>query len=106
METKNIDEWLNFIKSEKNQDDLKSIGAFLNLDYEIVANAEAYALSPVVLYRDKMIAMEYIRGENLEDIKNKLNGKKYILYMPLVNFKLEKTENIELLYGVRCSILD
>ena len=112
--TTKVEEWLNFVKSEKNKDDLKSINYFVNLDYEIITNAEAYALGPVVSYKGKTIAMGFIKGENPEDIKNKLEGKRYILYIPLykltthkiVEFEFEKLENSELQYGVRCSILE
>jgi len=112
--TTDVKEWLNVIKSEKHRDALKSIDSNENLDYEIITNAEAYALAPVVSYKGKTIAMEVIRGENLEDIKNKLKRKKYILYASyynlsihkLVDFEFEKLENPKLQYGVRCSILD
>lgn len=111
--TTDVKEWLNCVKSEKIKDSLKSVGSFANLDYEIITNAEAYALGPVVSYKGKTLAMEFIKGENLEDIKNKLEGKRYILYIPLykltthklVEFEFEKLENSELQYGVRCSIL-
>jgi hypothetical protein len=112
--TTDVKEWLSCIKSEKINDSLKSVGSVANLDYEIITNAEAYALGPVVSYKGETLAMEFIKGENLEDIKNKLEGKKYILYIPfyeltthkLVNFEFEKLENPKLQYGVRGSILD
>ena len=111
--TTDVKEWLSCIKSEKIKDSLKSVGSFANLDYEIITNAEAYALGPVVSYKGKTLAMEFIKGENIEDIKAELEGKRYILYIPLykltthklVDFEFEKLENSELQYGVRCAIL-
>jgi hypothetical protein len=111
--TTDVKEWLSCVKSEKIKDSLKSVGSFANLDYEIITNAEAYALGPVVSYKGKTLAMEFIKGKNIEDIKAELEGKRYILYIPLykltthklVDFEFEKLENSELQYGVRCAIL-
>jgi hypothetical protein len=111
--TTDVKKWLSCVKSEKIKDSLKSVGSFANLDYEIITNAEAYALGPVVSYKGKTIAMEFIKGKNIEDIKAELEGKRYILYIPLykltthklVDFEFEKLENSELQYGVRCAIL-
>ena len=73
--TKNIEEWLEFIK--KPQVDFEGECIF---DYEIIKNAEAFVLGPVFSYMGKVEACSLTEYDSLKDLKDHLNGKKYIVY--------------------------
>ena len=73
--TKNIEEWLEFIKNPQ----VDCIEEYI-FDYEIIKNAEAFALGPVFRYNGKMEDCSTSEYDSLKDLKDHLNGKKYIVY--------------------------
>ncbi len=83
--TKNVEEWLEFIKEPK----VDLIGEYV-FDYEIIKNAEAFGLGPVFCYNGKMEACSTLEYDCFEALKDHLNGKKYILYY--VTFLLKTAE--------------
>jgi hypothetical protein len=85
--TKNVEEWLEFIKNSKTNT-LKPNEVIS--DYEIIKNAEAFALGPVFCYNGKMEACSTLEYDCFEALKDHLNGKKYILYY--VTFLLKTAE--------------
>lgn len=107
--TDDINIWLDAIKSE-------SVNDFYNFDYVIVNNASLYALSPVILLSDGAKAMTQDCFDSLEEIKNYLQGKKYILYRLIeriktgeINketFEIDKFETPKLVYIFRGYILE
>jgi hypothetical protein len=85
--TKNIEEWLEFIKNSKTNT-LKPNEVIF--DYEIIKNAEAFALGPVLSYNGKTEACSALEYDCFKALKDYLNGKKYILYY--VTFLLKNAE--------------
>jgi hypothetical protein len=49
-------------------------------DYEVIKNADLYALSPVCMYNGKGKTMDSNKFDTMEDLRNYLNGRKYALY--------------------------
>ena len=88
--TKNIEEWLEFIKTPQ----VDRVSEYI-FDYEIIKNAEAFALGPVFYYMGKAEACSTARYTSLADLKNSLKGKKYILYIIFINLKTCNFENFE-----------
>jgi hypothetical protein len=75
--TKNAEEWIEFIKTNRNTSAIPNRWIF---DYELIKNAEAFALSPVFSYQGKIIQCVSRTIDSLTDFKNELKEKKYILY--------------------------
>ena len=90
--TKNAEEWLKFI----NKVDLEHTTTNHNIfDYEIIKNAEAFALGPVFSYNGKTEACSSIACDSLEELKDFLKGKKYIVYcicFQVVTEPIDKTD--------------
>ena len=90
--TKNAEEWLKFI----NKVDLEHTTTNHNIfDYEIIKNAEAFALGPVFSYNGKTEACSSIIYDSLEELKDFLKGKKYIMYcicFQVVTAPIDKTD--------------
>jgi len=90
--TKNAEEWLKFI----NKVDLEHTTTNHNIfDYEIIKNAEAFALGPVFSYNGKTEACSSITCNSLEELKDFLKGKKYIVYyicLQVVTELIDKTD--------------
>jgi hypothetical protein len=82
--TKNIEEWLEFIKNSKT-DHLRP--SEIIFDYEIIKHAEAFSVGPVFSYNGKMEACSISEYKSLKEMKDHLNGKKYILYYILFSLK-------------------
>ena len=85
--TKNIEEWLEFIKNSKTNT-LKPNEVIF--DYEIIKNASAFLLFPVFIYNGKSEECSASEFNSLKELKDFLNGKKYILYY--VTFLLKTAE--------------
>ena len=90
--TKNVEEWLEFIKNSKTNT-LKPNEVIS--DYEIIKNAEAFALGPVFCYNGKMEACSSVEYGSLNDLKDSLNGKKYLVYYILCRVVSEPVGPIE-----------
>jgi hypothetical protein len=88
--TKNVEEWLEFIKEPK----VDLIGEYV-FDYEIIKNAEAFSLGPVFCYNGKMEACSSVEYGSLNDLKNSLKGKKYLVYYILCRVVSEPVGPIE-----------
>jgi hypothetical protein len=73
--TKNVEEWLEFIKEPQ----VDRVGEYI-FDYEIIKNAEVFGLGPVFSYNGKVEACSLIEYDSLNDMKNFLKGKKYLVY--------------------------
>jgi len=73
--TKNVEEWLEFIKELH----FDRVGEYI-FDYEIIKNAEVFGLGPVFSYNGKVEACSLIEYDSLNDMKNFLKGKKYLVY--------------------------
>ena len=90
--TKNAEEWLKFI----NKVDLEHTTTNHNIfDYEIIKNAEAFALGPVFSYNGKAEVCSSIIYDSLEELKDFLKGKKYIVYyicFQVVTAPIDKTD--------------
>lgn len=90
--TKNVEEWLKFI----NKVDFGHTTITHNIfDYEIIKNAEAFAFGPVFSYNGKTEACSSITYDSLEELKDFLKGKKYIVYcicFQVVTELIDKTD--------------
>ena len=78
MVTTNVDEWIEFIENCKT-DPLTSSEYIC--DYTIVKNAKAFALAPVFSYMGKVYATESNVFKSLNELKEFLKNKNYILYV-------------------------
>jgi hypothetical protein len=90
--TKNVEEWLKFI----NKVDFEHRTITHNIfDYEIIKNAEAFALGPVFSCNGKTEACSSIKYDSLKELKDFLKGKKYIMYcicFQVVTELIDKTD--------------
>lgn len=92
MVTTNAEEWIEFI--ENSETDPLSPNEYI-CDYTIVKNAEAFALGPVFSYMGKVYACSASEYNSLRDLKDHLNGKKYIVYYILCRVVSEPIGPIE-----------
>lgn len=60
-----------------------------NFDCEIVNNASGYITAPVFTYKTKAEAAEAIIFNSLQEMKDFLKDKKYLLYMIVVSIKAQ-----------------
>lgn len=110
---KNIKQWLEFIKNGKTNTLNPNEVIF---DYEIINNAEAFAFGPVFSYNGKAEACSATEFSSLEEMKEYLNGKKYILYYILYflktaefdkeSFTFKPLDESEKIYTFRGHILE
>ena len=80
--TKDVEEWLESFKTPQ----VDRVGEYI-FDYEIIKNAEAFALGPVFRYNGKMEACSSVEYDCLKALKDHLNGAKYIFYYVMVSLK-------------------
>lgn len=78
MVTTNTEEWIEFIKNSKT--DPLTTSDYI-CDYTIVKNAKAFALAPVFSYMGKVYAVESRLFKSLNELKEFLKNKNYILYV-------------------------
>jgi len=88
--TKNVEEWLEFFKTPQ----VDRVGEYI-FDYEIIKNAEAFALGPVFSYMGKVEACSSVEYGSLNDLKNSLKAKKYLVYYILCRVVSEPVGPIE-----------
>jgi hypothetical protein len=58
-----------------------------NFDCEIINNASGYITAPVFTYKTKVEAATFIIFNSLQEMKDFLKDKKYLLYMIVVSIK-------------------
>jgi hypothetical protein len=90
--TKNTEEWIEHLKTNLNDEEISNGFIF---DYEIIKNAEAFALGPVFSYEGKVKACFSAKYNSLVDLKESLKGKKYILYVVFCTIASEPVGPIE-----------
>lgn len=61
-----------------------------NFDYDIINNASGYITAPVFTYKTKVEAATSIIFNSLQEMKDFLKDKKYLLYMIIVSIKAER----------------
>jgi hypothetical protein len=120
--TTNLDEWLeetkqNGIFGKLDYSNLyKQCQHHLNFDYEIIKNASGYILGPVFKYNGKVEAAGFIIFSSLQEMKESLKDKKYLLYYIMISIKslevdeqklvLKPMDNPILVYTFRGHILE
>jgi hypothetical protein len=60
-----------------------------NFDCEIINNASGYITAPVFTYKTKVEAATFIVFNSLQEMKDFLKDKKYLLYMIVVSIKAQ-----------------
>ena len=65
-----------------------------NFDCEIVNNASGYITAPVFKYNTKVEASASIIFNSLQEMKDFLKDKKYLLYMVIVSIKAERVGTV------------
>ena len=88
--TKDVEEWLESFKTPQ----VDRVGEYI-FDYEIIKNAEAFALGPVFYYMGKAEACSTAEYGSLNDLKNSLKEKKYLVYYILCRVVSEPIGPIE-----------
>ena len=92
--TQDVDEWMRVINSNTlNKDKPLSSLMHFNFDYEVVKNAKAYAIGPVFAFNGKFETAESTRFNSLEELKDFLRGKSYVLYFV---YSLIKTTEVDI----------
>ena len=66
-----------------------------NFDCEIVNNASGYITAPVFKYKTKVEAATFIIFNSLQEMKNFLKDKKYLLYMIVVSIKAQMVGTVD-----------
>jgi hypothetical protein len=90
--TKNVEEWIEHLKTNINDDEISNRFIF---DYELIKNAEAFALGPVFSYEGKVKACFSAKYNSLVDLKESLKEKKYVLYLAFCVINSEPIGQIE-----------
>ena len=67
----------------------------LNFDCEVINNASGYITLPVFRYKTKTAAAVSHVFNSIEELKNFLKGKKYLLYLIIVSIKAEQVGTID-----------
>jgi len=66
-----------------------------NFDCEIINNASGYIIAPVFKYKTKVEAATCIVFNSLQEMKDFLKDKKYLLYMVIVSIKAHMVETTD-----------
>ena len=66
-----------------------------NFDYEIINNASGYITSPVFTYKTKVEASESRMFKTLQEMRDFLKDKKYLLYMVIVSNAAERVGTVD-----------
>ena len=108
--TTGVNEWLETIKqSDIENKNIKGTGPnpdrveglfnhinyHYNFDYEIINNASGYITSPVFIYKTKVEASESRMFKTLQEIRDFLKDKKYLLYMVIVSNAAERFGTVD-----------
>jgi hypothetical protein len=94
--TEDVEEWKKLFQSEE----IKKLHQEMNqeaiFEEEIIRNAIGFALGPVILYKKKAYEMLSIQAKSLEELKETLKDKTYILYFVLchtIDYEIESSES-------------
>lgn len=105
-----VNEWLEVIKqtdvgtknitrtgpNPDNFEDIYNHSNFhYNFDYEIINNASGYITSPVFTYKTKAEASESRKFNSLQEMKDFLKDKKYLLHMIIVSIKAVRVGTVD-----------
>jgi hypothetical protein len=114
--TEDVEEWKKTFDGDIIKQACKDLNQEVIFDDEISKNATGFALGPVVIYKRKMYQMFSRTFGNLEEIKEYLKDKKYILYLiflrtkehdvDALNMTIKKLETHEKWYIFRGCLLD
>ena len=66
-----------------------------NFDYEIINNASGYITAPVFKYKTKVEASESRMFKTLQEMRDFLKDKKYLLYVVIVSNKAERVGTVD-----------
>jgi hypothetical protein len=78
--TEDEKEWRKLVESDETKQRHKDMKQEVIYDNEIIKNASGFALGPVILYKKKTYEMVSSKAKSLEEIKQSLKDKNYILY--------------------------
>jgi hypothetical protein len=91
--TEDVEEWRKFLDNDNIKQTCKELNQEVVFDEEIIKNATGFALGPVARYNKKMCEVITQTTNSLEELKEFLKDKKYILYLILhkiVRFHFDK----------------
>jgi hypothetical protein len=93
--TTDVDEWLEIIKQNDNfsKDPLQTNLLHLNFDYEIIKNAFGYITAPAFTYKTKVELAGSNVFNSLQELKDFLSDKKYLLYYIVVSIKTHEKDD-------------
>lgn len=66
-----------------------------SFDCEIVNNASGYITAPVFTYKTKVEASASVKFNSLQEMKDFLKDKKYLLYMVIVSIAAERVGTVD-----------
>jgi hypothetical protein len=78
--TEDEKEWRKLVESDETKQRHSDMKQEVIFDDEIIKNATGFALGPVILYKKKAYEMFSNKAKSLEEIKQSLKDKNYILY--------------------------
>jgi hypothetical protein len=114
--TEDVEEWKKLFDNNNTKQAHKELDQKVIFDDEIIKNSTGFALGPVARYNKKMYPMLLHKASSLEEIKETLKDKKYILYLIFHRIKeykvddkaftLKKLETPEQVYTFRGCFLD
>lgn len=114
--TEDVEEWRKLIESDETKQRHKDMKQEVIYDNEIIKNASGFALGPVILYKKKTYEMVSSKAKSLEEIKELLKDKKYILYYIFhrineyevddITFTFKKLESPQQVYTFRGCFLN
>ena len=108
--TTDVNEWLETIKQidienkntkvtgpnpDRVEDLYNQSNYHYNFDCEIINNASGYITAPVFKYKNKVEAATYRIFNSLQEMKDFLKDKKYLLYMIVVSIKAQMVETAD-----------
>jgi hypothetical protein len=96
--TEDVEKWKALFQSEKLMKLHQELNQEAIFEEEIIKNAIGYALGPVVLYNKKVYEMFSRKAESLEQIKEFLKDRKYILYLIFLktfDYEIESSESFK-----------
>jgi hypothetical protein len=94
--TEDEEEWRKLFESDEIKQLHKEMKQEVVFDEEIIKNAFGFSLGPVIFYKKKAYEMFSSKAKSLEEIKESLKDKKYILYLVLcitIDYEIESSES-------------
>jgi hypothetical protein len=114
--TEDVEEWKKLFDNDNIKQAHKELDQEVVFDDEIIKNSTGFALGPVTRYDKKMYPMVSHKASSLEEIKETLKDKKYILYLIFhrineyevddITFTFKKLETPQQVYTFRGCFLD